>query len=296
MTSLEELVDQGVSRDLLRDMERLAIELAGVAGAEISRALGSMLAVKYKTGTEEDAWRDPVSEVDDKVERLIRMRVGESYPSHDIVGEEMDERPAPDGDFIWVIDPIDGTSNFVNGFPLFSASIGILYKGLPVVGALWCPVSHALRAGVYHCTRGGKLRFDGADVTPKVNPAVRRRLVGVPVATMSDSLWETRKTGSASFECAMVAAGLLQAARFATPNIWDIAGGLALVAAGGGVVRRREAEEWVPMERFQPIGDHRDLRLWRGEIIIGEPGAVDHMCEGQPNGGQCGLSAANLLR
>ncbi len=283
MTSLEELVDQGVSRDLLRDMERLAIELAGVAGAEISRALGSMLAVKYKTGTEEDAWRDPVSEVDDKVERLIRMRVGESYPSHDIVGEEMDERPAPDGDFIWVIDPIDGTSNFVNGFPLFSASIGILYKGLPVVGALWCPVSHALRAGVYHCTRGGKLRFDGADVTPKVNPAVRRRLVGVPVATMSDSLWETRKTGSASFECAMVAAGLLQAARFATPNIWDIAGGLALVAAGGGVVRRREAEEWVPMERFQPIGDHRDLRLWRGEIIIGEPGAVDHMCEGQPN-------------
>lgn len=283
MTSLEELVDQGVSRDLLRDMERLAIELAGVAGAEISRALGSMLAVKYKTGTEEDAWRDPVSEVDDKVERLIRMRVGESYPSHDIVGEEMDERPAPDGDFIWVIDPIDGTSNFVNGFPLFSASIGILYKGLPVVGALWCPVSHALRAGVYHCTRGGKLRFDGADVTPKVNPAVRRRLVGVPVATMSDSFWETRKTGSASFECAMVAAGLLQAARFATPNIWDIAGGLALVAAGGGVVRRREAEEWVPMERFQPIGDHRDLRLWRGEIIIGEPGAVDHMCEGQPN-------------
>lgn len=282
MTSLEELVDQGVSRDLLRDMERLAIELAGVAGAEISRALGSMLAVKYKTGTEEDAWRDPVSEVDDKVERLIRMRVGESYPNHDIIGEEMDERPAPDGDFIWVIDPIDGTSNFVNGFPLFSASIGILYKGLPVVGALWCPVSHALRAGVYHCTRGGKLRFDGADVTPKVNPAVRRRLVGVPVATMSDSLWETRKTGSASFECAMVAAGLLQAARFATPNIWDIAGGLALVAAGGGVVRRREAEEWVPMERFQPIGAHRDLRLWRGEIIIGEPGAVDRMCEGQP--------------
>jgi myo-inositol-1(or 4)-monophosphatase len=282
MTSLEELVDQGVSRDLLRDMERLAIELAGVAGAEISRALGGMLAVKYKTGTEEDAWRDPVSEVDDKVERLIRMRVGESYPNHDIIGEEMDERPAPDGDFIWVIDPIDGTSNFVNGFPLFSASIGILYKGLPVVGALWCPVSHALRAGVYHCTRGGKLRFDGADVTPKVNPAVRRRLVGVPVATMSDSFWETRKTGSASFECAMVAAGLLQAARFATPNIWDIAGGLALVAAGGGVVRRREAEEWVPMERFQPIGDHRDLRLWRGEIIIGEPGAVDRMCEGQP--------------
>jgi len=281
MTSLEDLAAQGVTRDLLRDIERLAIEVASVAGAEISRALGGMLAIKYKTGAEEDAWRDPVSEVDDKVERLIRKRVADSFPDHDIIGEEMDERPAPDGDFIWVIDPIDGTSNFVNGFPLFSASIGVLYKGTPVVGALWCPVSHALRAGVYHCTLGGKLRFDGADVTPKVNPAVRRRLVGVPVVTMSDGFWETRKTGSASFECAMVAAGLMQAARFTSPNIWDIAGGLALVFAGGGVVRRRVAKMWAPMERFEPTSGHRDLRLWRGEIIIGEPTAVDRMCEGQ---------------
>jgi myo-inositol-1(or 4)-monophosphatase len=281
MISLDDLQAEGVTRDLLRDIERLAIELASVAGAEISRSLGSLLAVKYKTGAEEDAWRDPVSEVDDKVERIIRMRVSENFPSHDIIGEEMDDRPSPDSDFVWVIDPIDGTANFVNGFPLFSASIGILYKGLPVVGALWCPVSHALRAGVYHCTRGGKLRFDGADVTPKVNPAVRRRLVGVPVVTMSDGFWETRKTGSASFECAMVAAGLLQAARFSTPNIWDIAGGLALVFAGGGVVRRREEKMWAPMERFELPGGHRDLRLWRGEIIIGEPGAVERMCEGQ---------------
>jgi myo-inositol-1(or 4)-monophosphatase len=207
--------------------------------------------------------------------------LAENFPDHDIIGEEMDERPARGGDFIWSIDPIDGTANFVNGFPLFSASIGILHKGVPVVGALWCPVSHALRAGVYHCTSGGKLRFDGADVTPKVNPAVRRRLVGVPVATVSDGFWETRKTGSAAFECAMVAAGLLQAARFSSPNIWDIAGGLALVFAGGGVVRRRVNKTWVPMDRFAPTKDIPDLRFWRGEIIIGEPTAVEKMCEAQ---------------
>ena len=270
-----------VTRDQLQDIERLAIELAAIAGAEIAKAMGGLLAVKYKTALKDDEWRDPVSEVDDNVERMIRLRLAENFPDHDIIGEESTERPSRGSDFVWSVDPIDGTANFVNGFPLFSASIGILHKGVPVVGALWCPISHALRAGVYHCTRGGKLRFDGADVTPKVNPAVRRRLVGVPVATVSDGFWETRKTGSAAFECAMVAAGLMQAARFASPNIWDVAGGLALVFAGGGIARRREGDEWVPMEKFEPTEEKPDLRFWRSELIVGEPSAVEKMCEAQ---------------
>ncbi len=271
----------GVTRNQLQDIERLAIELAAIAGAEIAKAMGGLLAVKYKTAVKENEWRDPVSEVDDNVERMIRLRLSENFPDHDIIGEESTDRPARDADFIWSVDPIDGTANFVNGFPLFSASIGILYKGTPVVGALWCPISHALRAGVYHCTRGGKLRFDGADVTPKVNPDVRRRLVGVPVATVSDGFWETRKTGSAALECAMVAAGLMQAARFASPNIWDVAGGLALIFAGGGIARRREGDDWVPMEKFETTKEKPDLRQWRSELIVGEPGAVEKMCEAQ---------------
>lgn len=270
-----------VPRETLRDIERLAVELAGLAGSEIGKAFGGLLAVKYKSGAEDDEWRDPVSEVDDKVERIIRERLAETFPDHDIIGEEMDERPARGGDFIWSIDPIDGTANFVNGFPLFAASIGVLHKGVPVVGAVWCPVSHALRAGVYHCTSGGKLRFDGADATPKINPAVRRRLVGVPAATISDSFWETRKTGSAALECAMVAAGLLQAARFTSPNIWDIAGGLALIFAGGGTVRRREGAVWTPMERFSPTEENPDLRFWNSDIIIGQSADVERMCEAQ---------------
>ena len=270
---------EGVSRDTLRDIEHLAVELASIAGTEIAKALGGLLAVKYKTAVKEDEWRDPVSEVDGNVERMIRERLAENFPDHDIIGEEMDERPARGNDFVWSVDPIDGTANFVNGFPLFAASIGVLHKGVPVVGALWCPVSHALRAGVYHCTKGGKVRFDGADVTPKMNPAVRRRLIGVPVATVSDGFWETRKTGSAALECAMVAAGLLQAARFATPNIWDVAGGLALIFAGGGVARRRDGKRWVPMAHFEAPGDKADLRFWRGELIVGERRAVERMCE-----------------
>ena len=80
----------------------------------------------------------------------------------------------------------------------------------------------------------------------------------------------------------MVAAGLLQAARFSTPNIWDVAGGLALVFAGGGVARRRiDKGDWIEMTAFEPSKENPDLRYWRGEIIIGERTAVDKMCEMQ---------------
>jgi myo-inositol-1(or 4)-monophosphatase len=79
----------------------------------------------------------------------------------------------------------------------------------------------------------------------------------------------------------MVAAGLLQAARFAAPNIWDIAAGLALVFAGGGVAWRRVDKDWVEMTAFEPTKENPDLRYWRGEIIIGERSAAEKMVEMQ---------------
>jgi myo-inositol-1(or 4)-monophosphatase len=266
----------------LRDIERMAVELATLAGAEIVTALGGMFSVRYKNRSAHEAtWRDPVSEVDHRVETLIRARLAQRFPEHDIIGEEMDERPGRNHDFVWAVDPIDGTTNFVNGFPMFAASIGVLHCGRPVVGAVWCAASHALRAGVYHAVVGGALRFDGSEVKPKANPAVRRRLAGVPEAIGDVGLWETRKTGSAAIECAMVAAGLLQVARFALPNIWDVAGGLALVAAAGAVARQHDGAKWVPMRGFEPMDgpDGRsDLRHWRRAIVVGAANAVEHMC------------------
>jgi myo-inositol-1(or 4)-monophosphatase len=208
----------------IEEIERVAVELATLAGAEIQAALGSMIAVRYKgESPEKTLWRDPVSEVDHRVETLIRARVAERFPKHDVIGEEILDRTTLH-DCVWVVDPIDGTTNFVNGFPMFAASIGVLRRGQPIVGAVWCSTGHALRPGVYHASSGGKLRFEDTDVTPKVNPAVRRGLAGVPTALANDGNWETRKTGSAAVECALVAAGMLRVARFESPNIWDVAG------------------------------------------------------------------------
>lgn len=263
----------------LARIETVAVELARLGGAEIRAAMGTMLAVSYKGGgTEADLLKNPVSEVDRRVESLIRTRLAETFPKHDIIGEEMDERPGLGHDWIWAVDPIDGTANFVNGFPLFASSVGVLYRGHPVVGALWCSASHLLCPGVYHARVGNRLFFDGGLVDQSANPAVRRRLAGTPDGVSAQGSWDARKTGSAAIECAFVAAGLLQASLFATPNIWDIAGGVALVEAAGGTVWQRDEEGWI--ENSVLTAQSGDLKDWRGSLAIGEAAATREMVRG----------------
>lgn len=261
---------------LLAEMEALAVELATLGGTEIVRALGTILSVKYKgEGVAADLLKDPVSQVDGAVEALIRMRVADRFPGHDIIGEEMAERPGRGHDFAWAIDPIDGTTNFVNGFPLFASSVGVLYRGVPIVGALWCSTSHLLAPGVYHCGAGQDLRFNRTAFSRQANPAVRRRLAGEPDLGNGAGAWDVRKTGSAAIECAFVAAGLLQVARFATPNIWDVAGGIALAWASGATVLEKHGERWRPFAGFGE--DMDDLGLWKRPLILGSDAAANAM-------------------
>jgi myo-inositol-1(or 4)-monophosphatase len=271
----------------LAELESTAVELARLAGAEIETMLGKVLAVEYKGAapdTDIAALRDPVSEVDRNVETLIRARLADRFLGHDILGEESEERPGRESDFVWAVDPVDGTTNFVNGFPLFAASIGVLYRHVPVVGAVWCSTSHALRSGVYHARAGHMLQFDETELGHAGNPAVRRWLAGEPEATRIEGApWEVRKTGSAAIECAFVAARLLRAARFALPNVWDVAGGLALVRAAGLTALVREADGWEEFEAFEEVAHSEqalaDLRHWRRPLIIGEPQAAALMAE-----------------
>jgi myo-inositol-1(or 4)-monophosphatase len=101
----------------------------------------------------------------------------------------------------------------------------------------------------------------------------------VPIVASADEAgWETRQTGSAALECALVSAGLLEVARFAAPNVWDVAGGIALIRAGGGIVRMRDGGDWMPMNSFIRDNRNSDLRHWRHPLVVGRRQAVERMC------------------
>jgi myo-inositol-1(or 4)-monophosphatase len=270
-----------VPDQLLAEIERTAVELAQLAGAEIQTALGRVLTVRYKgAATREAPPTDPVSEIDHSVEVLIRARLGDRFPDHGIIGEEINETAAGERELVWVVDPVDGTLNFVNGFPLFAASVGVLHRGRPVAGAVWCSTSHALRAGTYHAREGGPLGFEDEPLAARRNPAVRRHLGGEPGPAAPGSYpWDVRVTGSAAIECAFVAAGLLRVARFDRPNVWDVGGGIALLRAAGREVRGRTPDGWAPFERFE---HEAGLRSWTQGMVLGEREAVDLVCRANP--------------
>ncbi len=264
----------------LDEIETVAVELAQLAGAQIVASLGRSLAVRYKMLDADEAarFRDPVSEVDQAVELLIRSRLGDRFPDHGVIGEEGAPSLEGSSPFTWIVDPVDGTANFVNGYPLFAASIGVAFEGRPVVGAVWCSTSHALRSGVYHARDGGSLCFEAQPIEAVDRSQVRRRLVGLPRVPVGLPLaFDARQSGSAAVECAFVAAGLLSGARFEAPNLWDVAGGIPLLRAVGASVLTRSAGtgDW---RDFQGFGEHRDAppgsALWQQPLVIGDPSVV----------------------
>lgn len=296
----------------LEAIEALAVELARAAGERATEALGGELEVEYKGEEERERGRrrrrqrdggfhDPVSEIDREVEALIRERVGERFPSHALIGEEVDVQPEADASVAWVIDPIDGTTNFVNGFPLFAVSIGVLHEGVPVAGAVWVGASHRLTPGVYHAREGGGLRLDGAPVHPEATAqSVRRRLAAAPGGAPGGTReWDHRVTGCIAIEAAYVAAGIFTSATFGGPRIWDIAGGAALVRAAGLEAWTRDRRgAWLPFERFEvperPIRRREDperdatLRDWRRPLVIGTADATRLIRERRPAPGLLG--------
>jgi histidinol-phosphatase len=109
-----------------------ALAAAKAAEAVIRRCYGSGLAVQTK------ADRSPVTEADIESERVIRETLARAFPAHGFYGEELG-RSAPDAEYVWLIDPIDGTKSFVRGYPMFSTQIALLHRGELVLGVSNAP-------------------------------------------------------------------------------------------------------------------------------------------------------------
>lgn len=194
---------------------------------------------------------DPVTVVDTDAERLLRSRLAQLRPGDPIVGEEgggpADSAPAPDDAVTWVLDPIDGTVNFVYGIPAYAVSIGAQVGGVSVAGAVADVVgrsvySAALGQGAHvtdeqgtrelHCTAVEDLSMALLG-TGFGYSAGRRATQAALLARMLPMVRDVRRIGSAALDLCMVAAGRLDAYYEHGLQLWDRAAG-ALIAAEAG--------------------------------------------------------------
>ena len=266
---------------LLSEIEAHAVSIAGKAGEILLSHFNQPIDVQFKG----KGRRDPVTLADRHSDEYLRVAIRERFPEHGILSEEGEAVRAPDSPFTWVLDPLDGTVNFMNGLPVFAVSVGVLRDGQPVVGSIYTPVSHQAAAGVYHARlgNGAWLNNERIDIA---RPPSGRPLAAMPIGRgfrltgrSRKEPRETRSTGSMAVDLAFAAAGVFQYALFGRPKIWDVAAGVLLVKeAGGTAVAKRRRQEWQPLDRFEPSSDRKQalggLGGWSIPLLVGAHEAV----------------------
>ncbi len=260
--------------DELAAVRVAAAEIAGEAGADLLRRFAQPIDVRFKS--KKDA--DPVTEADEATEAFIRNAVARRFPAHGVLGEEGGGGDDA-ADWLWVVDPLDGTANFANGVAIFAVSIGILYHLRPVAGALFTSFGPFGRPCVLSAQLGGGLLLDGAPfVQPERVLSKRARTAGVPAGIhRAFVLWrlrgqlpgETRSFGSTAAELGLVACGRWQYAVFSSPRLWDVAAGAVLVREGGGVMLTDRRGRWRPLDRVVPPAG-KPLSEWKQAVITGD--------------------------
>jgi myo-inositol-1(or 4)-monophosphatase len=220
-------------------------------GVRAARAAGDMIVrsldrVDFLTITPKGR-NDFVTEVDRQAEREIIHTLQKAYPNHAFMGEESGRQGPPRSDFVWVIDPLDGTTNFIHGFPHFCVSIGMLYRGRFDKAIIYDP----LRQELFTASRGGGATLNNRRIRVTKQNVLKGALLGTGfpfkdqryvdpyLGMLKDLMKDTagiRRAGSAALDLAYVAAGRLDGFWEMGLKKWDIAAGILLIQEAGGIV------------------------------------------------------------
>ncbi|RMG29016.1 MAG: inositol-1-monophosphatase [Gammaproteobacteria bacterium] len=247
----------------LHPMLNIAIRAARAAGDRIVRHVDRIADL---TITEKDR-NDYVSEVDREAEQVILRILRKAYPHHAILAEESGTQGQEAAEYRWIVDPLDGTTNFLHGVPQFAVSIALEHRGRLEQAVVYDP----MRQELFTATRGAGAFLNNR----RIRVARRNGLEGALLGTgfpfrhhrhldaylgmFRDLLVATagiRRPGSAALDLAYVAAGRFDGFWEIDLNPWDIAAGVLLIQEAGGIVG-------------DLTGGHRYLET--GNIVAGNP-------------------------
>lgn len=220
---------------------RPACERAAQAAGE------TLLGWRDRVQASEKGPRDLVTEADLASQQLIRRMLLDAYPDHGFLGEEHQPELAPgEHEFQWIVDPLDGTTNYVHGLPQFAVSVALEHRGEVLVGTVYDPVARECFTAV----RGQGAFLNGTPLRTSGTKDLSQALVAVSfaAAVQRDALEvhqflevlpmcrAVRRLGCSSLNLAYLAAGRFDAYWALSTKVWDIAAGVLLVREAGGTV------------------------------------------------------------
>jgi len=219
----------------------IAVRAARRAGSIINRAaLDGGVKVRSKQ------LNDFVTQIDEAAERAIVEIVRKAYPEHGFHAEESGVS-APDAEYVWIIDPIDGTTNFIHGFPQYCVSIGVHHRGTPAHAVVYDPVKNEL----FTASKGRGAFLNDRRVRVSKCPRLAMALVGTgfpfkelermdlylkQLRSIMSHASGVRRAGAAALDLAYVACGRLDGFWELGLSPWDVAAGALLIQEAGGLV------------------------------------------------------------
>ena len=228
----------------LHPMLNVAVKAARAAGAIINRAALDVESVRVS----QKHVNDFVTEVDHASEKVIIETLLGAYPGHGILAEESGtEHGAKDSDSVWIIDPLDGTTNFIHGFPVYCVSIALAVRGRVEQAVIYDPT----RNDLFTSTRGRGAYLNDRRIRVSKRTQLKESLVstGFPfrpgdnfniyLRMMADVMKRTaglRRPGAAALDLAYVAAGFTEGFFETGLSPWDVAAGSLLVTEAGGLI------------------------------------------------------------
>ncbi len=233
----------------MHPMLTTAVKAARKAGSIISRASFDIDKLTVRAKRQNDF----VSEVDQAAEDAIVSTLREAYPTHGFLAEEGGEKNGR-ADYVWVIDPLDGTTNFLHGFPQYCVSIALLHKSVPQQAVVFDPNRNEL----FTATRGSGAYLNDRRIRVSKAHRLEDALVGTGcpfkemghvgqylgmLETMMRTCSGVRRAGAAALDLAWVAAGRMDAFWEIGLSPWDMAAGALLIREAGGLVGDFDGED-----------------------------------------------------
>jgi myo-inositol-1(or 4)-monophosphatase len=226
----------------LNRVSAFARELAMKAGALVKRGFNQRLDVQYKGRI------NPVTQIDLASEKLISGAIAKKFPGHAVLGEEGSDSRGT-SDFVWIVDPLDGTVNFAHGFPVYCVSIGVEYQGEVVAGAVYDPE----RSELFWAEKGRGAWLNKSRIHVSKETRLDRALLATGFAydigsakknnlgyfaRMAKKAQGVRRPGSAAIDLCWLAAGRIDGFWELKLHPWDTAAASLIVAEAGGQLSR----------------------------------------------------------